>query len=46
MATGKQQTTSELDELVQQIVELVHPLRIILFGSAARGEAVSTATLI
>ncbi len=28
----------QLDELVQRIVDLVHPLRIILFGSAARGE--------
>jgi predicted nucleotidyltransferase len=28
----------QLDELVQRIVEAVHPLKIILFGSAARGE--------
>jgi predicted nucleotidyltransferase len=27
-----------LDELVRGIVECVHPLRIVLFGSAARGE--------
>jgi uncharacterized protein len=27
-----------LDELVRRIVAAVHPLRIILFGSAARGE--------
>jgi predicted nucleotidyltransferase len=27
-----------LEELVRRIVEAVHPLRIILFGSAARGE--------
>jgi len=27
-----------LDELVKCIVDAVHPLRIILFGSAARGE--------
>lgn len=27
-----------LDELVDRIVDAVHPLRIILFGSAARGE--------
>ena len=27
-----------IDELVQRIVEIVHPLRIILFGSTARGE--------
>ena len=29
---------SVLDELVRRTVEAVHPLRIILFGSAARGE--------
>jgi predicted nucleotidyltransferase len=28
----------ELEKLVQRIVEAVHPLKIILFGSAARGE--------
>ncbi len=28
----------KLQELVRRIVEAVHPLRIILFGSAARGE--------
>jgi len=28
-----------VDELVRFIAEAVHPLRIILFGSAARGEA-------
>ena len=27
-----------IDELVAQIVRLVHPLRVILFGSAARGD--------
>jgi predicted nucleotidyltransferase len=27
-----------LDKLVQQIVSIAHPVRIILFGSAARGE--------
>ena len=27
-----------IDELVRRIVDTVHPLRIILFGSAARGE--------
>ncbi len=27
-----------IDELVRRIVEAVHPLRIVLFGSAARGE--------
>ena len=27
-----------IDELTQRIAEVVHPLRIILFGSAARGE--------
>jgi predicted nucleotidyltransferase len=29
----------QVNELVRQIVEAVRPLRIILFGSAARGEA-------
>jgi predicted nucleotidyltransferase len=28
----------QLDELVRRIVEAVHPQKIILFGSAARGE--------
>lgn len=28
---------AELDRLVRGVVELAHPLRIILFGSAARG---------
>lgn len=28
----------KVDELVRRIVEVAHPLRIILFGSAARGE--------
>lgn len=28
----------QLDELTRRIVDAVHPLRIILFGSAARGE--------
>jgi len=28
----------QLDELVRRIVEAVHPLRIVLFGSATRGE--------
>lgn len=27
-----------IEQLIQRIVEIVHPLRIILFGSAARGE--------
>ena len=27
-----------IDELIRRIVEAVHPLRIVLFGSAARGE--------
>ena len=30
---------NELDLIVQRIVDVLHPLRIILFGSAARGEA-------
>ena len=29
----------QLEELTRRIVEAVHPLRIILFGSAARGQA-------
>jgi uncharacterized protein len=37
-ATRRRPTQAQLDELVQRIVEAVHPLRIILFGSAARGE--------
>ena len=32
-------TEQQVNELVRQIVEAVHPLRILLFGSAARGEA-------
>ena len=31
-------TPGQLDELVNRIVDAVHPLRIILFGSAARGQ--------
>jgi predicted nucleotidyltransferase len=41
METPKQTnpiSQATLDELVRRIVEAVHPLRIILFGSAARGE--------
>ena len=34
---------AKLQELVNRIVEAVHPLRIILFGSAARGEMTPTA---
>jgi hypothetical protein len=34
---AKQPSTELLDELVRQIVEAVRPLRIVLFGSAARG---------
>jgi predicted nucleotidyltransferase len=30
--------SGKLNELVQRIVDAVHPLKIILFGSAARGE--------
>jgi predicted nucleotidyltransferase len=36
--TTPQVTESDLAELVRRIVDAVHPLRIILFGSAARGE--------
>ena len=35
----QQATQAALDRLVGEIVEAVHPLRIILFGSAARGDA-------
>lgn len=31
-------SNEQLDELTKRIVEAVHPLQIILFGSAARGE--------
>ncbi len=34
-----------INGLVRQIVEAVHPLRILLFGSAARGEAGSSSDL-
>lgn len=30
--------TEDLDKLVRRIVDAVHPLKIILFGSAVRGE--------
>ncbi len=36
--SGTQTFEGELDRVVERIVEAVHPLRIILFGSAARGE--------
>jgi predicted nucleotidyltransferase len=32
-----QNTPKEVQDIVRRIVELIHPLRIILFGSAARG---------
>ena len=35
----------ELKRLVRRIVEAVHPVRVILFGSAARGEADSQSDL-
>jgi predicted nucleotidyltransferase len=38
-AAMDQATRDALDRLVEQIVEAAHPLRIILFGSAARGDA-------
>jgi uncharacterized protein len=37
-ATRVEPDPAVIDDLVRQIVEAVHPLRIILFGSAARGE--------
>ena len=33
-----QPDTNVIDQLVERIVEVVNPLKIILFGSAARGE--------
>ena len=33
-----QPAEQKLQELIRQVVEAVHPLQIILFGSAARGE--------
>jgi predicted nucleotidyltransferase len=33
------QFSSLIDDLINRIVEAAHPLRIILFGSTARGEA-------
>ena len=38
MNTHSQPSQELLDTLVRGIVEAVHPLRIILFGSAARGQ--------
>ena len=38
MSSGMTVTSEHIDELVRRIVETVHPLRIILFGSAARGD--------
>ncbi|MDZ7290420.1 MAG: nucleotidyltransferase domain-containing protein [candidate division KSB1 bacterium] len=32
-------TTETTDKITQRIVELFHPLRVILFGSRARGDA-------
>lgn len=32
------ETPPQFDQLVQRIVDAVHPLRIVLFGSAARGQ--------
>ncbi len=33
------QTTDTLNDIIDRIVRAIHPLKIILFGSAARGEA-------
>jgi uncharacterized protein len=38
MSTATQTQAAKLEELVRRIVEAVHPPRIILFGSAARGD--------
>ena len=37
-ATRETKITQEIDSIVQQIVSKYHPIKIILFGSAARGE--------
>jgi len=34
----RQPTPEQLDEIIQRIVPAFHPLRVILFGSTARGE--------
>ena len=34
----KNPTTEQLNEVLHRIVPAIHPLRVILFGSAARGE--------
>lgn len=39
MKTTMPDTESAIDEMVRRIVEAVHPDKIILFGSHARGEA-------
>ncbi len=36
--TTMQHTSKTIDNLIERIVDAVHPIRIILFGSAARGE--------
>ncbi len=38
-AEGWHPNHSRLDEIVRRIVDFAHPDRIVLFGSAARGEA-------
>ncbi len=44
MALGKEQMdmASVLDEVVERIAPLVHPTRMILFGSLARGDATAS----
>jgi predicted nucleotidyltransferase len=39
MVNANQQVEAPLDTIVRRIVELVQPVKIILFGSAARGNA-------
>lgn len=39
MATETQIENAQMDEIVDRIVKLVHPQKIILFGSRARGQA-------
>jgi len=40
-----QPTPEQIEALVQRICDAVHPLRIILFGSAARGEMCPTSDI-
>jgi len=45
MATSNVPDPAMLAEVVRRIVEVAHPDRIVLFGSAARGEAMAESDL-